>query len=76
MYTVLYVMYVYYDTNLVYLYSPWHSNDLQFANMLAASKMSCNCGRCSLSSTAACQVMGVIDLLLEQQNTRRENMLS
>jgi len=38
---------------------------------MAASKMSCNCGRCSSSLTAACQVLGVIDLLLEQQNTRR-----
>ena len=37
----------------------------------AASRMSCSNGRCSSSSTAACQVMGVIDLLLEQQNTRR-----
>jgi len=32
--------------------------------------MSCSSGRCSSSSTAACPVMGVIDLLL-QQNTRR-----
>jgi len=31
--------------------------------LMAASKMSCNCGRCSSTSTAACQVMGVIDLL-------------
>ena len=30
----------------------------------AASRMSCSSGRCSSSSTAACQVMGVIDLLL------------
>jgi len=30
----------------------------------AASKMSCSSGRCSSSSTAACQMMGVIDLLL------------
>ena len=29
----------------------------------AASRMSYSSGRCSLSSTAACQVMGVIDLL-------------
>jgi len=31
---------------------------------MAALKMACNCGRCSPTSTAACQVMGVIDLLL------------
>ena len=29
----------------------------------AASRMSCSSGRCSSSSTAACQVIGVIDLL-------------
>jgi len=29
-----------------------------------AASMSCNCGRCSSSSTATCQEMGVIDLLL------------
>jgi len=31
---------------------------------MAASRMSCSSGRCSSSSTATCQVMGVIDLLL------------
>jgi len=34
--------------------------------------MSCGSGRCSSSSTAACQVMGAIDLLLEQHQKKKK----
>ena len=41
-----------------------HRRLLQGCLATAASRMSCSSGCCSSSSTAACQVMGVIDLLL------------
>jgi len=45
----------------------------------AASRMSCSSGRCSSSSTVACQVMGVIDLLLwtaEYKKKKKKMMMN
>jgi len=43
---------------------------------MAASKMSCSSGRCSSSLTAACQVMGVIDLLFTAEYQKKKKRKS